>query len=162
MGALKYLILHNSATPNNREVTKADIEQWHLKERGWSRVGYSKLFQRSGNVVDFYDIDSDQWIDADEITNGATGFNSISVHWCFAGGTKKDGSVIFGRPDEIISDNQFLAFRTELNDFLKYHQEVKIIGHNQVANKECPGFNVSELLRLLGVPSKFILEGKIK
>lgn len=162
MKELKYLILHNAATPGTREVTKADIEQWHLKERGWSRVGYSKLFQRSGNVIDFYEIDSDQWVEANEITNGATGFNSVSVHWCFAGGKTKDGIDIFGSYKDVIVDNQFFAFKNELVEFLKYHPQVKIIGHNQVSSKKCPGFEVSELLKIIGIPSKNILTGKIQ
>lgn len=162
MGQLKYLILHNSATKGSREVTRADIEQWHLKERGWSRVGYSKIFQRGGGVVDFYEIDSDQWIEADEITNGATGFNGCSVHWCFAGGKDEKGADIFGQPEQIITPAQLIEFKRNLDAFLKYHPDVKIIGHNQVSTKLCPGFKVADLLRQIGVNSKHILEGKIK
>ncbi len=150
MGQLKYLMLHNSATPENREVTKEDIEKWHLKERGWSKVGYSKLFQRVGSVIDFYEIDSDQWITSGELTNGAVGFNSISVHWCIAGGLTRDKKEIFGSPENIINQNQLIALKNELTEFVKYHPQVKIIGHNQVSHKSCPGFKVSSLLKQIG------------
>lgn len=167
MWKLKYIILHCADTPCYREVTKEDIEHWHLGDkeqggRGWSRVGYSKMFQRSGNVVDFIKQNSDQWIDSSEISNGAKGYNGISVHWCFAGGRDKENKTIIGQPDEIITDAQFLAFRNELNDFLKYHPQVKIIGHNQVSSKSCPNFKVDELLKLIGVPKKYILKGDVK
>lgn len=159
MGELKYLILHCSDTPPNREVTEEDIRQWHIVERGWSKYGYSKLFQRSGNVLDFYDIDNDQWVEANEITNGAVGFNRNSVHWCFAGG--KIGANGLVEPDKILTSNQMIAFKVEINEFLKYHPQVVVIGHNQVSTKLCPGFKVSELLRLSGIPNKYIKEGKI-
>jgi len=162
MGKLKYLIIHCSATPPQMEVTKADIEKWHLVERGWSKVGYSKLFQRSGNVIDFYEIDSDQWVSANEVTNGAVGFNDKAVHWCFAGGLDKHGNELLGYLDLVLTPAQMINFRHELNEFLNYHPDIKIIGHNQVSTKQCPGFNVSELLKIYGIPDKYFLEGKVK
>ena len=161
MAKLEYLILHCSATPPNMEVTKAHIEQWHLVERGWSKVGYSKLFQRSGNVIDFVEVDNDQWITPEEITNGAAGFNSKSVHWCFAGGLDKHGGELFGYPDLILTPAQMINFRHELNDFLKYHGDVKVIGHNQVSSKKCPGFKVSDLLKIYDIPANFITDKKL-
>ena len=162
MAELKYLILHNTATKGSREVTREDIEQWHLKERKWSRVGYSRLYQRSGDTVNFYEIDSDQWVESNEITNGASGFNSCSVHWCFAGGLDESNKAIMGLPKDVLTKGQMIQFKRDIFEFIADHPQIKIIGHNQVSEKYCPGFKVSELLKLIGVNSTHILEGKIK
>jgi hypothetical protein len=45
---LTYLVIHCTATPEGRDVTKEDIIRWHTAPkskggRGWSIVGYSRM-----------------------------------------------------------------------------------------------------------------------
>ena len=55
MGQLKNLVIHCSATPEGRNVTKEDIIKWHTapkpEGRGWSRVGYSDMIALNGNLI---------------------------------------------------------------------------------------------------------------
>lgn len=147
MGKFTHLMIHCSATPPGREVTRNDIEKWHLIERGWSRVGYSALFGLDGDLDIMIPFDRDDVIESWEISNGARGWNGRTRHICYAGGWKGIDTRTIG---------QFTAMRT----FCKMHAmlwpEVKIIGHNQVSYKQCPSFNVPEWCKMIGIPSKSI------
>ncbi len=48
MRKIDKIIIHCSATPEFREVTKADIYNWHVKENGWSDIGYHFLIDLKG------------------------------------------------------------------------------------------------------------------
>lgn len=162
MGALQYLFIHNFATPPQREVTAEDIHQWHIVENGWSRVGYEKIFQLNGNVIDLVDSDADQWVTSEEMTNGVKGFNSISKHWGFAGGLNEDGTPIFSSdPMDLMTLGIWHSLRRELNKVMRDHPQIKIVGHSQASKKSCPGFSVPDYLRLIGAPKQFIKEGRL-
>lgn len=147
MKKLEYLIIHCTDTPEGREIYKKDIEQWHLKERGWSRVGYSDLIQLDGTIVNLIEFDQDDTVDPWEISNGASGYNSISRHVVYAGGGKG-------------VDTRTLEQRKALEVYVKYNllrfPNIKVIGHNQVSTKQCPSFDVPKWLREIGIPSKNI------
>jgi hypothetical protein len=147
MKKLEYLIIHCTDTPAGREIYKKDIEQWHLKERGWSRVGYSDLIQLDGTIVSLIEFDQDDTVDPWEISNGAVGYNSISRHVVYAGGGKG-------------IDTRTLAQRKALEVYVKYNllrfPNIKVIGHNQVSTKKCPSFDVPNWLREIGIPTKNI------
>lgn len=147
MSKLKYLVIHCADTPAGREVTKADIEQWHLKERGWSRVGYSDLVQLDGNLVSLREFNQDTEIDPWELTNGAKGYNGISRHIVYAGGYKG-------------VDTRTAAQKKTLETYVKYmilrNPSIKVIGHNQISYKQCPSFDVPTWLRSIGIKQKNI------
>ena len=46
---IKFIVIHCSDTPNDRDVTAADIHRWHL-EKKWSGIGYNEVIRRSGLV----------------------------------------------------------------------------------------------------------------
>ena len=74
---IKYLVVHCTATPEGREVTKADIERWHLSPkpsgRGWSRVGYTDLIQLDGELVNLSPFNQDNIVQHHEMTWGLKG-----------------------------------------------------------------------------------------
>ena len=43
------LIVHCTATPVGREVSSAEVDQWH-RQRGWKGIGYHYLIQLDGTV----------------------------------------------------------------------------------------------------------------
>ena len=49
MRQIDKIIVHCSATPNDREVTVEDIDRWH-KERGWYGCGYHIVIYRNGSI----------------------------------------------------------------------------------------------------------------
>ena len=129
MAKLKYLVIHCTATPEGREVSSADIRKWHTSPvsqggRGWKQVGYT-------------------W----EVTNGAKGYNSVSRHIVYAGGVAKDGKT----PKDTRTGCQKKALEKYVKDFHRRFPDVRIVGHNELAAKACPSFDVQKWLKEIGI-----------
>ena len=92
------------------------------------------------------DNNEDAWVDAWEITNGAKGYNSVSRHVVYAGGCSTDG-----KPKDTRTPEQKAAMERYVKEFHEKHPKVKIIGHYQVAAKDCPSFDVPAWLREIGI-----------
>lgn len=152
MGKLQYLVLHCTATPEGREVSAADIRRMHTSlvsagGRGWKQVGYTDLIHLDGTVERLVENNEDAWVDNWEITNGAKGYNSVSRHVVYAGGMTKDMS----RPKDTRTPAQLKAMEAYVRDFHRRFPGVRIIGHNEVAAKACPSFDVQKWLKSIGV-----------
>lgn len=150
MGELKRLVIHNTATPEGREVHEHDISKWHIKENGWRQVGYADLIHLDGSVTNLVPYDQDQEVDPWEITNGARGFNGTSRHVVYAGGLDREM-----RPKNTLTDPQWAALANYCKEFHYHHPEAAIVGHCDLdpRNKpDCPGFNVAEFLDIIGIP----------
>lgn len=148
---LQYLIIHCTATPEGREVTSADIRKWHTSAppvgRGWKQVGYTDMIHLDGKVERLVDNNEDAQVDSWEITNGATGYNSISRHIVYVGGVAKDGKT----PKDTRTEAQKRALQIYVKNFHERFPDVKIIGHNEVAAKACPSFDVQVWLKEIGL-----------
>lgn len=151
MGRLKYLVIHCTATPEGREVSAADIRRWHTSPvsaggRGWKQVGYTDLVHLDGTVERLVDNNEDAWVDNWEITNGAAGYNSVSRHVVYAGGC--DRSM---KPKDTRTAAQRTALERYAKDFHRRFPDVRIVGHNELAAKACPGFDVQAWLESIGI-----------
>lgn len=146
-------MIHCTATPEGREVTHQDIVQWHLKERGWSRVGYSDLIELDGTCVNMQPYNGDDIVDPWEITNGAKGYNGVSRHIVYAGGCANTASL---RPKDTRTKAQLKTMTDYVRNVVRIYPHIKIIGHNQIANKACPSFDVPNWLRSIGINPKNI------
>jgi N-acetylmuramoyl-L-alanine amidase len=143
----KYLVIHCTDTPAGRYTDRKDIDQWHLKERGWSQVGYEKLYLLDGTVQVLVENNGDHFVDPWEITNGVRGINSIAMHWCYVGGKGGDTRT----------KEQRVAMRKDIQQLVKDHPDILIGGHNQFdIHKTCPSFNVRAWLKAIGIPAKNI------
>jgi len=149
MAKLKYLVIHCTATPEGREITRKDIEQWHIKERGWSRVGYSDMIHLDGSLENLIEFDQDGNVDSWEISNGARGFNSKSRHVVYVGGAKdnKPAWAKYYPLKDTRTDAQCETLMTYVEFMILRHPNIKVIGHNEISNKGCPSFNVGDWLR---------------
>lgn len=166
MGNLKYLMVHCAATPSDLDIDKNDIIRWHTasppRGRGWSTPGYSRFIKLNGAVETIVEQNGDNWISADEITNGAAGYNGVTEHICFAGGSDQNGDPLFDDFDKILTPGQFTALESEVMKWLGKHPDLQVLGHNQANNnKYCPGFDNREFLRFLGMPEKNIFQGPV-
>lgn len=147
---LKYLVLHCTATPKGREVTAKQIRQWHTDPvskggRGWRQVGYTDMIHLNGKVERLVDNNEDNNVDPWEITNGAKGYNSVSRHVVYVGGgTSPEG-------EDTRTEAQRKALAEYVLDFHEKHPLVRIVGHNEIAGKACPSFDVQEFLREIGI-----------
>lgn len=151
MEQLLYLVLHCTATPEGREVTGAEIRRWHTSPaaeggRGWKQVGYTDLIHLDGTVERLVDNNEDANVDPWEITNGAKGYNSVSRHVVYAGGC--DRSM---KPKDTRTQTQLKAMEAYVRDFHRRFPGVRIIGHNEVAAKACPSFDVQKWLKSIGI-----------
>lgn len=152
MAKLKYLVLHCTATPEGREVSSDDIRAWHTNPeskggRGWSQVGYTDLIHLNGEVERLVDNNEDANVDPWEITNGAKGYNSISRHVVYVGGVVADGKTT----KDTRTKAQKAAMEAYVKEFHKRHPNVRIIGHREVAARDCPSFDVQVWLKEIGV-----------
>lgn len=151
MAKLRYLVIHCTATPEGREVSAADIRRCHLAPvseggRGWKQVGYTDLVHLDGTVERLVANNEDAEVDPWEITNGAKGYNSVSRHIVYAGGC--DRAM---KPKDTRTPAQKSALETYVKDFHRRFPGVRIIGHNEVAAKACPSFDVQRWLREIGL-----------
>lgn len=148
---LKYLVIHCTATPEGREVSAADIRRMHTSPvsaggRGWKQVGYTDIIHLDGKVERLVDNNEDAWVDDWEITNGAKGYNSVSRHVVYAGGCDKSM-----KPKDTRTSAQLAAMEEYVKVFHRRHPKVRIIGHNEVAAKACPSFDVQKWLESIGI-----------
>ncbi len=154
MARLKYLVIHCTATPEGREVTAAEIRRWHTSPppagRGWSQVGYTDMIHLDGRVERLVGNNEDGNVDPWEVTNGARGYNSVSRHVVYVGGLASDAKTA----KDTRTKAQMKALRDYVTAFHGRHPSVLIVGHNQLAAKACPSFDVPEWLRSIGIKQK--------
>lgn len=158
MAHLDYLFIHTTDTPEGRKVSRKDIEQWHLKERGWRKVGYADMIHIDGGLENLIEFDQDDTIDSWEISNGAKGYNSVARHVVYVGGAAntKEAWMKSYPPKDTRTEAQLKTMECYVKFTILRHPNIKVVGHNQVANKACPSFNVPTWLREIGIEEKNI------
>lgn len=152
MAILKRLVIHCTATPAGRAVTGDDIRAWHLSPvsaggRGWRQVGYTDLIRIDGTVERLIPNNEDTVVDPWEVSNGAAGYNSTSRHIVYAGGVARDGKT----PQDTRTPAQKAALERYVRDFIARFPGAVVVGHNQLAAKACPSFDVPAWLRELKI-----------
>lgn len=151
---LKYLVIHCTATPEDREVEGAEIKVWHTapqpQGRGWKQVGYTDLFHLDGRIERLAENNEDAWVDDWEMTNGAVSYNSVSRHIVYVGGCSRDKRLL---PKDTRTPAQFIALTQYVQDFHARYPEVKIVGHRDLpgVTKACPAFDVATWLKSIGI-----------
>jgi len=131
LSTIHTIVIHCSATPENREVTIEDIDRWH-KARDFDMVGYHYFIDLDGNVHIGRHID--------KVGAHAQGHNGQSIGICYAGGC--DAAM---NPKDTLNEKQHTAMSAlilSLGTILQ--QPLKVIGHNQISNKACPSFDVQQ------------------
>ena len=129
MQTIKEIVIHCSATPNGREDTAEDIHRWHL-ERRWNGIGYHYVIEVKGKLV----------AGRPEYWQGshASGHNKDSIGICMIG------------TDEFNLD-QWSILQNLVRKLMIKYPEAKVIGHNEISDKKCPGFDVQYWLKKSGL-----------
>lgn len=134
------VIIHCAATrpgwmaSSTAQAQVDEIRSWHLAN-GWRDIGYHWIICRDGTVV----------AGRAETTMGAhvQGHNRGTIGICLIGG---HGSAASDRFDDHYTAEQARALISLISDIEGRTEIRKISGHNEYANKACPGFAVSEWL----------------
>ena len=150
MARLKLLVIHCTATPAGREVSAEEIRRWHTSPlhkggRGWSQVGYTDMIHLDGTVERLVANNEDDVVDPWEVTNGAKGHNSTARHIVYVGGVDIDGKT----PKDTRTTKQLEALANYVRDFRRRFPSVQIVGHNELAAKACPSFDVQEWIKTI-------------
>lgn len=138
MRRITEIILHCAATPEGRDYTVAQIDQWH-RARGFRGVGYHWVVYRDGSVHP----------GRPEADQGAhcTGHNAQSIGVCYIGGCAKDGKT----PKDTRTTAQKAALEKLVKELLKRYPGATVHGHNEFAAKACPSFDVKQWLKEAGI-----------
>lgn len=130
MRAIKYLVVHCTATPQNTSV--ASILNYWRKELGWRKPGYHVIIRPDGSVQELLPIS--------EISNGVAGFNSNSIHVAYIGGIT---GTFPGTPKDTRTPEQRATILRYLKKWKAMFPHAKIQGHRDFPNvkKDCPSFN---------------------
>lgn len=121
---IKKIIIHCSATPNGRNDTAEDIHRWHL-DRGWSGIGYHYVIEVTGKLVKGR---PDYWVGSH-----VRGHNGDSIGICMIGTDK-------------YNVDQWSLLDNLVRKLCVDHPGAEVIGHNEVSEKTCPGFDVQKWL----------------
>tara|TARA_Y100000782_G_scaffold111876_1_gene140913 strand:- start:8126 stop:8575 length:450 start_codon:yes stop_codon:yes gene_type:complete len=138
------LIIHCSATKEHEDFTRDDIDRMH-KNRGWKAIGYHWVIELDGKIVNGRDLDHDGEV-MDETGAHALGYNHKTYGVCYIGGLDRNG-----KPKDTRTQEQLVALQRFCSDMIKNHGITEIIGHNEVANKACPCFDVQDWLEITGL-----------
>ena len=130
------IIIHCAATRPSQDIDAREIDRWH-RQRGWLKIGYHFVIKRDGSIEigrDFNDIGAH-----------ARGHNSYSVGVCLVGGLNDES-----KPENNFTEAQWGMLSILVDGLSAKYPEAKIIGHNEVADKACPSFDVQEWMNARG------------
>lgn len=138
---IEKIILHCS---DSEWGTAMDIDKWH-RQKGWSKIGYMGVilngYVSPGVYWEVSDgawewgrkVDTDIWLEPDEVGAHALGLNSKTVGICLVGKSN-------------FSFRQLMASRRYILHFIKsWGLTIKdVLGHCEVdkAGKTCPNLNM--------------------
>lgn len=135
MRAINEIIIHCTATPENRAVTVGEIRSWH-KAQGYNDIGYHYVIMLDGSICVGRSL---------EIVGAhCLGHNAFSVGVAYVGGVDANGKAKDTR-----TFKQRRALR-RLVDALKtaFPTITKVSGHNEYANKDCPCFDAKNEFKM--------------
>ena len=126
--SINEIIVHCTASYEGNDMTVEQIRRMHIKERGWSDIGYHYVVYRDGTVH----------IGRDVNISGAhcTGHNLHSIGVVYVGGLARNG-----QPKDTRTKAQKDALLKLLRDLKKLYPKATIHGHREYANKACPCFD---------------------
>ena len=128
MRKINGIVVHCSDSPDDRRVTVDDIRRWHVKDNGWSDIGYHFVIERGGVVKPGRPVEKP----------GAhvAGHNEDTIGICLEGRNRFDSE-------------QMEALWFLVDDLLlQYgHAETNVCGHRDLdPRKTCPNFDVGATL----------------
>ena len=144
MREVNQIVIHCTATKENKYFDVCDIDRWH-KQRGFKEIGYHYLILLDGTIQ----------VGRNEIEVGAhvKGFNKHSIGVSYVGGLDSNGKAKDTRTEE-----QKRALILLLIDLKARYNDAEILGHRDFSKdlngngiiekheymKQCPCFDVKK------------------
>lgn len=147
---IKYLVIHTAGSSTS--TTPASLMRFFFNERdgtGWSTGGYHWIVNRDGKATRAYSDDVQ--------TNGAKGINANSIHINWIGGYSGTGEPL----NFNITAGQINTLKRLTRKYVELYPDIKVLGHNQCANKPCPLFNVPKWCEKINIGPGNIAQGTI-
>ena len=125
LSCVKFIVVHCADTKSGQNVTKRDLHNWHVVERGWSAIGYHYFIKFNGSLHEC----------REDHLQGAhcKAVNDCSLAICLEGGYKGENNF---------TRSQKKMLRAILDHLKKQHPNAAIVGHNHFDDKACPSFDV--------------------
>ena len=108
-----------------------EIRIWHTRDRGWRDIGYHFVVAPDGSIAEGRKMNV--------IGAGVAGRNRGVIHICMV--PLRDVTKI-SQFEDWYSPAQFKAVRKLIGEIRLKTDVREVTGHNQYANKLCPGFKV--------------------
>lgn len=141
MRPLDKIIVHCAATRPSWWASKSgaaqvrEIKRWHVTPkpggRGWRDIGYHYLIDRKGNMHVGRPLG--------EVGAHVLGQNTGSIGICLIGGHGSASTDMF---EDHFTEAQDGALQALILHLQKDYGALTLHGHNEYANKGCPGFDV--------------------
>ena len=124
------IVVHCTGTEEGQDVTVQAIRNYHVNHNGWRDIGYHYVIYRDGSLHEGRDVN---------ISGGhARGYNSNSIGIVYVGGCPK------GHLDQS-KDTRTAAQKATLlrllKDMRRMYPAARIVGHRDLNNTSCPGFD---------------------
>lgn len=134
MRAIKYIVLHCTATPQNTTIDS--IKRYWKEVMKWNSPGYHYMIKPSGEIVNTFPIE--------KVANGVAGYNTPSIHISYIGGVDAQNKAIDNR-----TDAQKASQIKLLKELKIKFPTAQIKGHRDFpkVNKACPSFDVKTWLK---------------
>jgi len=128
---INQIIVHCTASYEGQEMTVEQIRRMHIKERGWSDIGYHYVVYLDGTIHNGRDVN----------IAGAhcTGHNTYTIGVVYVGGLAKNG-----KSKDTRTPAQKEGLLKLLTALKKLYPNATIHGHREYANKACPCFDAKE------------------
>ena len=131
MRRIDLIIVHCSATPENKSFTVADIDRLH-RQRGFAQIGYHYVIYLDGTIHKGRPIEL--------VGAHCQGHNSHSIGICYIGGLAADNKT----PKDTRTAAQKAALLKLLKELKTEFPSAKIHGHRDFAAKACPSFDATK------------------
>lgn len=126
MRKIDTLVIHHTATPNERDETVAAIRRYHTHIRGYSDIGYHAVITRDGVIHTGRPLE--------QVGAHVKGHNRGSI------GVAMVGTGFFTRA-------QWRALAEVVAWFRACVPDGRIVGHRNLVPTDCPGFSVAAWLK---------------
>lgn len=134
---INYFYVHCSDTRPSQDIGAEEIREWHMRDRGWSDIGYHYVIRRDGTLESGRDLDNDGDVD-EEIGAHVFGHNADSIGVCLVGGSGGDFNFTFKQLDCLRELVAYYRIR---------YPGIEVLGHRDAPGvmKQCPNFDVRSL-----------------